>query len=285
MRRENGRVSSVALFYLLAFSVSWAVEIPEAMASRGLIHLQVPGAVGFISPLAPMLAAILMAQLEGGMPQVRHLLGRLLKWRAAVMWWTVVLAGFPALGLIAVTLGFVVTGRAPDLTANYIRAVFPQFPPTLSPWLLFVPFLLYSIVTSIPEEVGWRGFALPRLQARWGPLHASLAIGALWGLWHLPLFFYPQAVQSGISFPLFLAGTMSTSILFTWVFNGTAGSLLVVSVLHSSFNASDVFLPLLPQVTGTALQLWLYFALITLVAVILVLARRLKRDVAPARVG
>jgi hypothetical protein len=86
----------------------------------------------------------------------------------------------------------------------------------------------------------------------------------------LPDFFYLQAVQSGISFPLFFAGTVSTSILFTWVFNGTGSSLLMVSILHSSFNSADVFLPLLPQVTGTTLQLALYLALITAVAVILI---------------
>jgi hypothetical protein len=94
----------------------------------------------------------------------------------------------------------------------------------------------------------------------------------------LPDFFYLQAVQSGISFPLFLAGTVSTSILFTWVFNGTGGSLLMVSILHSSFNAGDVFLPVLPQVTGTTLQLALYLALITAVAVILIGFGRLHFD-------
>ncbi len=86
----------------------------------------------------------------------------------------------------------------------------------------------------------------------------------------------PTAVQSGISFPLFLASTLSTSILFTWVYNGTGGSLLLVSVLHSSFNATDVFLPMLPQVTGSTLQLWLYLAAISAAAIIFVLARRLR---------
>ena len=123
---------------------------------------------------------------------------------------------------------------------------------------------------------GLRAFALPRLQRSWGPLLASRVVGSLWGLWHLPDFFYLQTVQSGITFPLFLAGTDSTSILFTWVFNGTGASLLMVSMLHSSFNASDVFLPLLPQVTGTTLQLALYLALITAVAVILIVFDRLR---------
>jgi membrane protease YdiL (CAAX protease family) len=257
---------SVAVFYVLAFSISWLIEIPQVAASRGLLHLQLPGIVGFLSPLAPMLAALLVSAGEGGWAKAGQLLSRLLQWRAAPWWWVVVLLGFPVLALVAIGLAFLATAHAPDFSNGYIRSVFPQFPRNLSPWLLVLPFLLYSIITSIPEEVGWRGFALPRLQERAGAVYASLAVGALWAVWHLPLFFYPQAVQSGISFPLFLAATLSGSILFTWVFNGTGGSLLMVSVLHSSFNASDVFLPLLPQVTGTELQLVFYLAVITLVA-------------------
>jgi membrane protease YdiL (CAAX protease family) len=258
------------VFYLLAFAVSWSIVIPQAAAGRGLINVQLPGAVGFISPLAPMLAAALMSWREGGTAELKRLLRSLLVWRVAPRWYAAVLLGFPLLALVAVVLSFVASGHRPDLSASYINNVFPQFPRSLSPWLLFLPFLVFSIVTTIPEETGWRGFALPRLQRSWGPLLASLVVGSLWGLWHLPDFFYLQAVQSGISFPLFFAGTVSTSILFTWVFNGTGGSLLMVSILHSSFNSADVFLPLLPQVTGTTLQLALYLALITAVAVILI---------------
>ena len=276
MRSQNPSLRSVAAFYLLAFAVSWAIVIPQAAASRGLINVQVPGAVGFLSPLAPMLAAMLMSWREGGSAGLKRLLRSLLAWRVAPGWYALVLLGFPLLALVAVVLSFVVTGHRPDLSASYIHNVFPQLPRNLSPWLLVPPFLVFSIVTTIPEETGWRGFALPRLQRSWGPLLASLVVGFLWGLWHLPDFFYLQAVQSGISFPIFLAGTVSTSMLFTWIFNSTGGSLLMVSILHSSFNASDVFLPLLPQITETTLQLVLYLALITAVAVILIVFGRVQ---------
>ena len=278
MRRERRPLRSVALFYVLAFTLSWLIELPQAAAARGLIHIEVPGFVGFLSALAPALAAIALSASEGGTAAIRRLLGRLLRWRVAPGWYAVAFAGFPMLGLVAVGLASVGARRAPDFSVSYIHDVFPQFPSDLSAWLLLPPFLLYSIVTSAPEEVGWRGFALPRLQERLGAVYASLAVGFLWGLWHLPLFFYPQAVQSGLSFPLFLAGTLSTSILFTWIFNGTGGSLLLVSVLHSSFNATFVFLPLLPQVTGTTRQLWLFVAVITVVAAIVALSGRLQSE-------
>ncbi len=266
MRSQDRTLRSVAVFYLLAFAVSWSIVIPQAAASRGLINLQLPGAVGFISPLAPMLAAVLMSWREGGTADLKRLFRSLLAWRVAPRWYAVVLLGFPLLALVAMVLSFVTTGHRPDLSASYIHSVFPQFPRNL---------------TTIPEETGWRGFALPRLQRSWGPLLASLVLGSLWGVWHLPDFFYLQTVQSDISFPLFLAGTISTSILFTWVFNGTGGSLLIVSILHSSFNAGDVFLPLLPQVTGTTLQLALYLAVITAVAFILIVFGRLRFDQSP----
>ena len=278
MRARDSALRSVATFYLLAFAVSWSIEIPQAAAARGLIHVQLPLAVGFLSPLAPILAAMVMSWREGGTTELKRLLGSFLIWRVAAGWYVVVVLGFPLLALVAVTLGFVAGAHRPDLNASYVHNLFPQFSRSLSPWLLFLPFLLFSIVTSVPEEAGWRGFALPRMQRRWGPFLASLVVGSLWGLWHLPLFFYPQAVQSGISFPLFFAGTVSTSILFTWVFNATGGSLLMVSILHSSFNAADVFLPLLPQVTGTTLQLLIYLVVISAVAIILVFIGRLRFD-------
>ena len=275
VRSQDRSLRSVAVFYVLAFAVSWSIVIPQAAASRGLANVQLPAAVGFLSALAPMLAAVLISWRVGGTKELKRLLRSILAWRVTPLWYAVVLLAFPLLALVAVVLSSVMTGHRPDLSASYIHSVFPQFPPNLSPWLLFLPFLIFSIVTTIPEETGWRGFALPRLQRSWGPLLASLVVGSLWGLWHLPDFFYLQAVQSGISFPLFLAGTISTSIFFTWIFNGTGGSLLMVSILHSSFNAGDVFLPLLPQVTGTTLQLALYLALITAVAVILIVFGRL----------
>ena len=284
VRREHRPLRSVALFYCLAFTLSWLIEVPQAAAARGLIHIEVPGAVGFLSVLAPALAAIALSATQGGTAEVRRLLGRLLRWRVAPAWYAAVLAGFPLLGLVAVGLASLGAGRTPDFSVGYIHAVFPQFPSNLSPWLLLPPFLIYSVVTSAPEEVGWRGFALPRLQERLGAVYASLVVGFLWGFWHLPLFFYPQAVQSGISFPLFLVGTLSTSILFTWIFNGTGRSLLLVSVLHSSFNATYVFLPLLPQVTGSMRQLSLFLAVITVAAVTITVSGRLRGE-PPVRVG
>ena len=163
MTREHRPLRSVALFYFLAFTLSWLIEVPQAAAARGLIHIELPGVVGFLSALAPALAAIALSATEGGTAEVRRLLGWMLRWRVAPSWYAVVLAGLPLLGLFAVGLASVGTPRAPDLSAGYIHDVFPQLPSNLSPWLLVPPFLIYSIVTSAPEEVGWRVASAPLL--------------------------------------------------------------------------------------------------------------------------
>lgn len=267
--RADISLRSVVLFYALAFAISWLIEIPQAAAAQGLIDLELPAALGFVSPLAPMLAAMLLSARAEGRLGVGQLLRPLLRWRVAWFWYVIALLMFPILALLAVSISALAGGGAPDFSNAYVRSIFSQLPSDLTPWLLLPPFLLFSLVTSAPEEVGWRGYALPRLQRRLGAIVASLVVGVLWGLWHLPLFFQPASAQSGISFPLFFAGTLVTSILFTWVFNGTGRSLLLVSLLHASFNASNAFLPLLPQVTGGTLQLSLFVVVVGGAALIL----------------
>jgi membrane protease YdiL (CAAX protease family) len=275
MLRADFSLRRVVLFYALAFAISWLIEIPQAAAARGLIDVEIPAALGFVSPLAPMLAAIVLSARAGGRLGVGKLLRPLLRWQVAWYWYVVALLMFPILALLAVSISAVAGGGTPDFSNAYVRSL-SQLPSDLTPWLLLPPFLLFSLLASAPEEVGWRGFALPRLQRRLGAIVASLVVGVMWGLWHLPLFFQPASAQSGISFPLFFAGTLVTSILFTWVFNGTGRSLLLVSLLHSSFNASNAFLPLLPQVTRGTLQISVFLIIVGGAALILAVSGRLE---------
>jgi membrane protease YdiL (CAAX protease family) len=84
--------------------------------------------------------------------------------------------------------------------------------------------------------LGWREYALPRLQTRYGALTASLILGVLWACWHLPAWFLPGSTQAGLSFPVFLVGIIATSIIYTWFYNSTGGSLLLIIVLHTIFD-------------------------------------------------
>jgi membrane protease YdiL (CAAX protease family) len=102
--------------------------------------------------------------------------------------------------------------------------------------LNFVVFVLI-----VGEELGWRGYALPKLLAERSVLAASLILGALWGAWHLPTFFVPGAPQYGLPFSAFVLLTMAYSVLFTWVYLHTRGSVLIAALLHGAINLSQGF--------------------------------------------
>ena len=173
---------------------------------------------------------------------VRTLLQTLTTWRVSPIWY-----------LVALLLPVIISAAGIALLA-LLGQPLPSFPrteplPTLLPLLVttFFATLLYG--GPLGEEVGWRGFALPRLQERFSPLVASLLLSVVWGLWHTPL--HLQGVYHGI-FPDGLPGillrivtTIPTTILFTWLFNRTRGNLWLAVVLHTAVNNTAGFwLPL-----------------------------------------
>jgi membrane protease YdiL (CAAX protease family) len=95
------------------------------------------------------------------------------------------------------------------------------------------------------EETAWRGFALPRLQKNHSALSASLILGLLWGLWHIPLFLIPGSAQEAYPFIGFILLILPTSILFTWIFNHTKGSVLIAGLFHGFYDATVVYLGVL----------------------------------------
>jgi membrane protease YdiL (CAAX protease family) len=160
---------------------------------------------------------------------VRALLAQLLRWRARPIWYAVALGG-PLL----LTLAIAVLYRA---TAGVFPSSVPLSLPL--PVLLLIFFILVGLFHGgLDEELGWRGYALPRLQARYGALTASLILGVLWACWHLPLWFFPDATQASLSFPVFLVGGVALSIILTWLYNSTGGSLLLVILAHTIYDVA-----------------------------------------------
>jgi membrane protease YdiL (CAAX protease family) len=103
------------------------------------------------------------------------------------------------------------------------------------------------IFVTLGEEVGWRGYALPALQARYSALLASLILGVLWGLWHLPVFFNPDTSYSNLPFFLFLPFIVLIAIIMTWLFNSTGGSVLMAMFFHAVLNTADELWKVLPE--------------------------------------
>jgi membrane protease YdiL (CAAX protease family) len=212
-----------------------------------------------------LLAAFVVSSALSARRGVRGLLQGLFRWRISAGWYLVAFGLWPLLVLVANALARVLNMGVPS-TPYY---------PTIIPLVLlaFESFLWYLLFGGpLNEEVGWRAFALVKLQRRLSPLMASVIIGAFWGLWHVPLHLmgmYPYGALGAIIriFDIPLA------IVFTGLFNRTRQSLLSVLILHASINATSLFLAR-NYITSSVL--------LTFVAVVLVFTEKMWRSPAKA---
>ena len=160
-------------FFVLAFGITWVVWVPRAAGAQ-------LGVVGQVSTWAPVIAALLAAALTGGRDAVKELGARLVRWRVGWQWYLVVILG-PAAFSLAVAGVYTLFGGSWSAAAPLALR---EGPLVLLPLFL----LLLTLTDGLGEELAWRGFALPRLLTRYNAFVASLVLGVLWGLWHLPLF-------------------------------------------------------------------------------------------------
>jgi membrane protease YdiL (CAAX protease family) len=197
------------------------------LEARGLISsLPVPAL--FLGAFGPMVAAVVLTAQEGGRAGLRSLLSRVVRWRVAPVWYVVALLGPIVLTLGAMALQLVVFSGQPPSLGAMVGAL-----PTV---LALSVYMLIQV--GIGEEIGWRGYALPKLQTGYSALVSSMILGVIWTLWHLPLFFTPTTIYSNTPFWLFLVFLLPFSILIGWVLNSTGGSVLMVMILHAVMNAS-----------------------------------------------
>ena len=134
---------------------------------------------------------------------------------------------------------------------------------------MIVALFLFMMVGIWGEEVGWRGFALPQLQKKYHPILASLILGAIWAVWHLPAFFVENSPQAQQGMTFFFLATLGYSILYSWVYNGSKESLFMIWVLHSANNATVsytmlFFKPLVNEPVFSLAVLGLFDALVIL---------------------
>jgi membrane protease YdiL (CAAX protease family) len=238
----------LVFYFLIAYAGSWLVWMPLALSEDGtaLLPFSSPllAAVFPVAPfLGPFLSAFVMTGATEGRAGVGRLLRRFVLWRVGLRWYLFALFVVPALFVLSVIL-------LPGVLASF-QGLAPLAPlPLLS---LFV--YVFFLGGPLGEEPGWRGFALPRLQTMHGPLVGSLILGPLWGLWHLPLFWFPawNTPPTILNIVLYVISAIAFTIVMTWVFNNTKGSLLIAVLMHASFNTTFVILNLLfpaPIVTG-----------------------------------
>jgi uncharacterized protein len=232
-------------FAALAFGITWLIWWTAALAARDLISLPVPlGLLWMLGGVGPSLAAVVLTAREAGGPGLRALLGRAVARRPHPGWYAAVILGPFALHGMAMGLHVLLGGQPPD-AAQLIASV-PGVLVTLVPvFLLFGP---------LGEEFGWRGYALPRLQARFGALVASLILGVGWAAWHTPLFFDPTSSYAQLPPLVFVVRMMGLAVLFTWLVNRTGGSLLFPLIAHTVINASGQIWAAVPDPGSDAYQ-------------------------------
>ncbi len=185
-----------------------------------------------------MLSAFIVSGITMGTGGLRELVGRMLRWRVGTAWILTAAFGPVALFLIAAAVVRVMAGSWPDLSRFGYIAELPQLG-WLGGWIFWI------LTYGLGEETGWRGFALPRLQKNRGALSATVILTVFWALWHLPAFFYREAYMGlGIGGTImFFVGLLSGAIVFTWLYNSTKGSILMVILWHGAFNAATTAVP------------------------------------------
>lgn len=243
---------AVVVFFVVTYALSWAVWV-------GVTRLQAAHPLSKLGAFAPTVAALLLTAVMQGGSGVRDLLARVLIWRVKIGWYLFAL--FSTAGIVVLALG----------VYALVGGSFAGFSPP-KPLVVVVPGFLYVLFTSVVgEELGWRGFALPRLLDRYGALAASLILGLVWGLWHLPLFRMAGDFHEMIPLSAFLLQEVALTVLYTWMYQNTRGSLLLPHLFHTAGNFTLYMLPVLPFDTGGDVRpLWFAVAGLCLMTVAVV---------------
>jgi membrane protease YdiL (CAAX protease family) len=215
----------------LTFLITWGIQLLLIGSENGWGGISIPPYVHYLAAYGPMTASIIVTAAIAGRTGLKELWGRITRWRVGWGWFLIALLSPAVLFAVGVAIALFLGEPAPDLAllgqVNYM-------PPLglLGAWVFW--FLTYGM----GEEIGWRGFALPRLQHGASAGRATLILGLIWALWHLPPFFYLDTYQTmGLWMYPFLAFTIVCgNVVYTWIYNSSGGSVLMAILFHASFN-------------------------------------------------
>jgi len=236
-------------YFFLALLFTWANWLPRAMADRGLINIQTSGIITLIAGYGPALSAVLVAGLGQGRAGLRRLLAGLVRWRVGLRWYLAALLIPPVIQFSALGLHLILSRERLQLAAP---ARLPFGPDGLPLWgqvlMLFVIFILGF--DGLGEEMGWRGYALPRLQEKRSALTSSLILGFFWAVWHLPYMLSVGSALADKPIILFLLNLLGISIVYTWIYNKTHGSTLLTILFHAVGNITGTLIAALVITAG-----------------------------------
>jgi hypothetical protein len=226
-------LKELAAFLALTFAVTWAICGAYIFAGDKMVpifgQMTNRNPLFFVAVFAPSLAGVISTMLLGSRQEFIDLLRSAVKWRVGIGWFLVGLLGYPLIWLLW------------DLVAHLLGL--KQGDLGLSRWFVTLPLIiiaghLLKDPGALGEELGWRGYMLPRLISCLNPLSAALILGVVWAVWHLPAFYLAGLSQSSLDFGGFCVTVVALSVCMTWLFVNTSGSVLVAGIFpHMMTNA------------------------------------------------
>jgi uncharacterized protein len=233
---EQTEPRALLKFFFITFAATWPCFSAFAVLSAGapaaapaLAGLRMP--LLFLGIFAPSIVALSLTARAAGSVGVVQLLRRLVQWRVGARWYLFAIGYMAAVKLVVALL------------LRLFAGAWPRFGNEAWYTIIAATFLSTVVGGQAGEEIGWRGYALPRLTSRFGIARASVLLGVIWALWHLPLFFAPGADKYGQSFLVYMLQVTAMSVALAWLYERTNGSLLLVMLMHSAVNQSKDIVP------------------------------------------
>ena len=262
-------------FFVVTFLWSWIIWVPLALAGLGVLQLDtdlltllaIPAAM--LGAFGPAVGACVAVWTLEGRAALAAFLRRFLSLRFG---WKAWLAMFAVLGAVNGVAWFI-----PELWGH-------ERPPMLLPTVLVLPiyWLVMVFLGGGQEEVGWRGYILEPLEARFGLWGGNVVLGVVWSVWHGPLWFVPGSTQASIPFVAFTIGTIGLSFFFSWLMKASGGRPLAGLMVHGTFNAFIVLFPTIAtEADPSQVRWWLHQVLLLVVGALFLL--RVARQPAVGR--
>jgi membrane protease YdiL (CAAX protease family) len=230
MEKQLPATNPLIVYFTLAYLMSWIIWFPLYSPAFGVDVMPVLPFHHGIGGLGPMMASLITTWLFEGEKGMKKLAGQMVKIRPLLYIAIALFAPF-LLAMIAIIINNLLNNQPVELSGIFIAKEFPEFN--------FIGLMLYNLFFfGFGEEAGWRGFALPRLQTRYNALRSSLILTLFWALWHWPLFMYrPGFMDMGMAGSFGWVFSLFTgSVLLTWLYNSSKGSILVCAIFHSTID-------------------------------------------------
>ena len=243
--------NSLVIGIVLMFLYTWTIDLSNA----GILPFQFPFAIYITLGWGFIFVSLIMTGLTLGKEAVITLLKRYLQWRVGWKWFLAALLIEPICIIAGVYLDAALTQVPPDFSdviAYELLGASASLP------LFVLPFFLVEIIIN-GEEIGWRGYVLPRLQAKYSALTSTLILGVVWGFWHLPKFL---SHFEALTFAWFMLHIMAFAVILTWLYNNTNGSLLMVAICHAISNTVSIFVPMASTVSSENMGSYIIYVLL-----------------------